>query len=353
MPEFRNQPETGHGIVPFAPQWRVLKQRARIIELLTMTPSRIIAFVFSGLFVLVLSVSAWAATAVPAGNRNATQPEIPRDAVIRTQQTNDTFEGKFQKVLRLFENDKKLISKIQKTAKRYDIDPVHMIGAIVGEHTYNVDAVDQLQAYYVKALAYAETRIRFEHNGESVSKFVRRPEFASCDGLRDSYTLWTCREEVYNAVFRGKSHPDQSFGKTFFQPLFAGQTFGLGQLNPLTALMMSDMAKKQGRQRKLDVRKPSVIYQTIMDPDKSLHYMAAVLRTAMDDYQNIAGFDISNNPGITATLYNLGGTKARATALAQENQKRSASGKSLKLPEENYYGWLVNNRIDTLRGLLN
>lgn len=318
-----------------------------------MTPSRILAFICSGLLVLALSVSAWAVTAVPAGNRNTTQPEVPRDAVIRTQQTKDTFEGKFQKVLRLFQNDRKLISKIQKTAKRYDIDPVHMIGAIVGEHTYNVDAVDQLQAYYIKALAYAETRIRFEYNDESVTDFVERPEFASCAELRDSYALWTCREDVFNAVFRGKSHPDQSFGKTFFQPLFAGQTFGLGQLNPLTALMMSDMARSHGRQRRLDVRKPSLIYQTIMDPDKSLHYMAAVLRTAIDDYQTIAGFDISNNPGITATLYNLGGTKARATALAQENQKRSASGKSLKLPEENYYGWLVNDRIDTLRGLLN
>ena len=29
-----------------------------------------------------------------------------------------------------------------------------MIGAIIGEHTYNVDAMDTLQGYYVKALAY-------------------------------------------------------------------------------------------------------------------------------------------------------------------------------------------------------
>lgn len=318
-----------------------------------MTLSRFIAFVSSGILLLVLTVSAWAVTAVPVGNRNAKQPEVPRDAVIRTQQTNDTFEGKFQKVLRLFEKNRKLVSKIQKTAKRYDIDPIHMIGAIVGEHTYNVDAVDQLQAYYVKALAYAETRIRFEHKGESVTDFVKRPEFAPCKKYGDSYSLWTCREDIYNAQFRDKSHPNQSFGKTFFQPLFAGQTFGLGQLNPLTALMMSDMARSKGRQRKLDVRKPSAIYQTIMDPDKSLHYMAAVLRTAIDDYETIAGFDISNNPGITATLYNLGGTRTRATALAQENKKRSASGKKPKLPEENYYGWLVNDRIDILRGLLN
>lgn len=323
-----------------------------------MMPFRFLSAGLSALFVLILTASAWAVIALPAGNLNATQPEIPRDAVIRTQQTGDTFEGKFEKVLRLFQNDPDLISKIRKTAERYQIDPVHMIGAIVGEHTYNVDAVDQLQSYYVKALAYAETRIRFEYEGEDVSEFISRPEFAACHGFTDSYSLWTCREDVFNAVFRGqsvagKAYPDQSFGKTFFQPLFAGQTFGLGQLNPLTALMMTDMARSYGRQRKLDVRKPSDIYQTIMDPDKSLHYMAAVLRSAIDDYQQIAGFDISNNPGITATLYNLGGTRGRAVALARENQRRQAAGEPLKMPEENYYGWLVNDRIATLRALLN
>lgn len=319
---------------------------------------RVLSGALAAICLSAFATTALAVTQVPAGNRNSAQPDIPRDAVVRTRQTGETFEGKFEKVMRLFQNDPKLIKKIKKTAQRYGIDPVHMIGAIVGEHTYNVDAVDQLQSYYVKALAYAETRIRFQHDGEDVLKFVKRPQFGRCKSLKDSYSLWTCREDVFNAEFRGKSvdgsaFPNQSFGKTFFQPLFAGQTFGLGQLNPLTALMMSDLARKQGRQRKLDVRRANQIYQTIMDPDKSLHYMAAVLKTAIDDYQQIAGFDISGNPGITATLYNLGGSRARAQTLARENKQRSASGKRTKMPEENYYGWLVNNRIDTLRGLLN
>lgn len=300
---------------------------------------------------------AYAATTVPPGNRNATQPEIPRDAVIRTRQTGDTFEGKFQTVLALFENDPRLVRKIKKTAQRYEIDPIHMVGAIVGEHTYNVDAVDQLQAYYVKALAYAETRIRFAYEGENVTKFVERPEFSACGDLKDSYALWTCREDVFNTTFRGQTvagirYPDQSFGKTFFQPLFAGQTFGLGQLNPLTALMMNDTARKYGRQRRLNPRDANAVYQTIMDPDKSLHYVAAVIRTAIDDYEQIAGLDISDNPGVTATLYNLGGSRDRARALAAANKSRRAKGQRAKLPQENYYGWLVNDRLETLRALL-
>ena len=31
-----------------------------------------------------------------------------------------------------------------------------LAGAIVGEHTYNVDGLDSLQGYYVKAAQYAE-----------------------------------------------------------------------------------------------------------------------------------------------------------------------------------------------------
>ena len=88
-----------------------------------------------------------------------------------------------------------------------------------------------------------------------------------------------------------------------------------------------------------------------MDPDSTLIYMAAVLRNSIDVYRRHAGFDISANPGLTATLYNLGNVKYRALALAAKNRKRRAGGKKLQLPEENYYGWLVNEKIGELRKL--
>ena len=50
-----------------------------------------------------------------------------------------------------------------------------------------------------------------------------------------------------------------------------------------------------------------------MDPDLTLPYVAATLRNRIDAYRDIAGFDISQNPGITATLYNVGNPEARAT----------------------------------------
>ncbi|TGP41615.1 DUF1402 family protein, partial [bacterium M00.F.Ca.ET.229.01.1.1] len=94
-----------------------------------------------------------AATLVPAGNRNAEQPDIPGASSRRTQATNTTFQAKYRKVYALLQNDADLRAKIKKAASAYGIDPLHIVGAIVGEHTYNVDAYDRLQTYYVKAIS--------------------------------------------------------------------------------------------------------------------------------------------------------------------------------------------------------
>ena len=42
---------------------------------------------------------------------------------------------------------------------------------------------------------------------------------------------------------------------------------------------------------------------------------------------------------------------ARAHALKAENDQRRAAGEEMKLPEENYYGWLVNEKLPELQAL--
>ena len=300
--------------------------------------------------------TALALTVVPEGNRNADQPGVPGGSVKRTKANKTSFDAKYQKVLALLRNDSKLRSKIKQISAQYGISPLHMAGAIVGEHTYNVDAYDRLQTYYVKALSYVSSDLTFEANGEKVSDFIDRPEFAKCSAASGSEALWTCRERVWNASFRGKTvdgldWPNDRFSAVFFQPFYAGQTFGIGQLNPLTALMMSDRVSQTSGLPKLDVNKPNDVYKTIMDPDLTLPYMAATIKNAIDAYRKIAGFDISNNPGLTATLYNLGDPEARAAALKAENDRRLAAGDPEKMPEENYYGWLVNEKLADLNAL--
>lgn len=307
------------------------------------------------LIALLLTV-AWAAsstgpvmamTIVPEGNRNAVQPKIPGASVRRTRAGRTTFDDKYDKIRDLLATDKALIGKIKSTAAAYRIDPIHMVGAIVGEHTYNVDAYDRLQSYYVKAAAYAGNAFRFAYDGETIAEFLDRPQFSACDRKSDSYALWNCREGIWEKSFRGrkvdgKSYPDNRFSAVFFQPFYAGQTFGLGQVNPLTALMLSDMVSRTSGYSKLDENDAGEVYEAIMDPDKSLAYMAANIRRSIDDYKSIADVDISRNPGITSTLYNTGGSAQRAAAL------KARGG----LPEENYYGWLVNDKIAELKSLL-
>lgn len=307
------------------------------------------------LIALLLTV-AWAAsstgpvmamTIVPEGNRNAVQPKIPGASVRRTRAGRTTFDDKYDKIRDLLATDKALIGKIKSTAAAYGIDPIHMVGAIVGEHTYNVDAYDRLQSYYVKAAAYAGNAFRFAYDGETIAEFLARPQFSACEGKSGSYALWNCREGIWEESFRsrkvdGKSYPDNRFSAVFFQPFYAGQTFGLGQVNPLTALMLSDMVSRTSGYSKLDENDAGEVYEAIMDPDKSLAYMAANIRRSIDDYKSIADVDISRNPGITSTLYNTGGSAQRAAAL------KARGG----LPEENYYGWLVNDKIAELKSLL-
>lgn len=311
-----------------------------------------------GLVVAALMVSPFAnaETMVPPGNRNAEQPDVPGASTRRTSAGNTTFARKYQKVYSLLANDAKLRATIKQTSAAYGIDPVHMVGAIVGEHTYNVDAYDRLQTYYVKAAAYLSNSLAFKYKGEDVSDFIQRPQFQTCAGEKGSFDIWTCRERVWNADFAGKTvdgraYPKNRFSAVFFQPLYAGQTFGLGQLNPLTALQMSDIVTRVSGMPKLDASDANAVYDTIMDPDKSLPYMAATIRKSIDAYRQIAGFDISGNPGITSTLYNLGNPEARAASLRAENAKRKAAGQEPRFPEENYYGWLVNEKLPELEAL--
>ncbi|WP_029874582.1 DUF1402 family protein [Rhizobium leguminosarum] len=302
---------------------------------------------------LVNSAPAFAMQTVPAGNRHAEQPDIPGASIRRTKGTKSSFDLKYEKVHELLATDRELMSKIRKISSAYGINPIHVVGAIVGEHTYNVDAYDRLQAYYVKAASYAGESFRFSYDGESVDEFVARPQFSECKGKSDSYTLWSCREDVWETDFRGKtvggtSFPNNRFSAVFFQPFYAGQTFGLGQVNPLTALMLSDLVTRVSGYPKLNEKSAGSVYRAIMDPDISLAFVAASIRRSIDDYKEIAGMDISGNPGLTATLYNVGNSRQRAAALAAKNRGAGAT----VWPEENYYGWLINDKLDELKGLL-
>ncbi|UVK45067.1 DUF1402 family protein [Mesorhizobium sp. AR07] len=298
------------------------------------------------------AMQAGAMAVVPPGNRSETQPTVPDASATRTRAFKTTYEEKYEKIIALLKREKKLVAHIKEVAAAYDIDPVHIVGALVGEHTYNVTAVGSVQTYYVKALSYSGLDFAFRYKGVPVQSFVERPEFAACAQAKGSAALWSCRDDVWIQHFRGKTvdgvaYPAMTFQQAFFQPFFAGQTFGLGQISPLTALEVTDLVNKVSGYDRLTPDHPQAIYRDVMDPDRSIVYIAAIVRDAIDAYKE-QGFDISGNPGVTATLYNVGQPRRRAAEL----RAAVASGKQAKLPVENYYGWLVNDKLDELRALL-
>ncbi|WP_244278333.1 DUF1402 family protein [Pseudovibrio sp. Ad26] len=289
---------------------------------------------------------------VPSGNRLQSQPTIPSASATRTKAFKRTYEKKFQRILKVLKREGRLIKNIKKVASLYNIDPVHILGAIVGEHTYNYDSLDSAQGYYMKALQYARIPISFQHDGEKVWSFVERPQFNTCRRAETSNSRWRCYELVWNTRFMGKTigavrYPQEPFHRAFFRPMFAGQSFGLGQITPLTALKMNDMVSSISGLPKLSSKDASGLYKTVMNPNKSIHYTAAVLRDAINAYKKVANVDISENPGLTSTLYNLGNPWERA--ISYRNKRRMTPA---HLPRENYYGWLINERIDELQAIL-
>jgi Protein of unknown function (DUF1402) len=297
---------------------------------------------------------------VPPGNRSQKQPKIYSGSRLLTAMRNTgSFNDKYQRVYAVFANNPKLVARIKQVSARYGIDPIHVIGAIVGEHTYNIDTFDTLQDYYVKALQYAgNTTLTFSYKGQTAAQLFAMPQFAKCEQMKNTYEKWDCRQTVWNRQFmgkfvNGKLYTKDRLHRVFFKPAFGGQTFGFGQLSPVAALMVTDVTHSKAGLPLLSIDDPSQVYEQIMSPDTSLDYVAANIRVEIDMYKQIAGFDISQNPGITATLYNLGDAATRARELKAENDQRISQGKAPVYPQENFYGWLVNDKEAELRALVN
>jgi hypothetical protein len=319
---------------------------------------------------LALSASPWPAASaekapptsaiiVPGDYHAKSQPKLFAGAILLTAiRDSGSYEDKYRQVYKLLATDKKLIEQIKKVAGLYQIDPLHIIGAIVGEHTYNIDVVNTLDTYYVKALEYASDHsLVFEYQGEKASDLFKRPQFAGCDALKSDYEIWDCRETVWNRSFFGKLldgrlYPHDRLHRVFFRPMYSGQSFGLGQLSAVVALSVTDVVHKRSGLPLLSIDNAPQVYQQILNPDTNIHYIAAEIRASIDEYKKVAGFDISQNPGLTATLYNLGHSASRAAQLRALNDQRAVKGEPPQYPQENFYGWFVNEKLPDLRKLL-
>lgn len=84
----------------------------------------------------------------------------------------------------------------------------------------------------------------------------------------------------------------------------------------------------------------------------NLEYAAALLAEARVAYRDLAGFDIAGNPGVLATLYQLGSPAVRARRLAEQNDQRRARGERILPPQVNAYGAFVNRHAGEIATIL-
>ena len=296
---------------------------------------------------------------IPASYHAKTQPPVAVQSFMLTlMQQGGNWDDKYRNVMKLLAADNKLMVNIKKAARIYGVDPVNIVGAIVGEHTFNMNVFDTLQDYYVKALQYVNNKsLTFSYQGELASDFFKRPQFAACEAMKANYDKWDCRETVWNRQFFAKSVGAKGWlidrlNRVFFAPAHAGQTFGVGQIGPVAALMVTDLVHKKSGFPLLSIDNAPQVFSQIMSPDASMHYIAASIRVYIDSYKAIAGFDLSQNAGLLATLYNLGDAVTRASDLKTLNDQRAQKGLPPQYPQENFYGWFVNEKVGDLRKLV-
>lgn len=247
--------------------------------------------------------------------------------------------------------------EIIKAAQIYNIDPVHILAAIMGEHTFNVDLLDSLQTYGVRLKVWKSFFSKEQHPFLEISHC---PEMNICSNASSEAERWDCYSATWERKFRGKMACDKDFTQknsslmmTFFDPRGVGKTYGFGQMGPILILSLTDRVSQASGFPFLKLEDIEEVYKAALDPRITIHYIAAQIATSIEIYKIEAGFDISQNPGITATLYNLGLTKNRARSLKSANQKQIRANQSISVPQVNYYGWLINYKEAELRNFLN
>lgn len=174
---------------------------------------------------------------------------------------------------------KELRDPIKSISEKFEVDPRAVAGGILAENTMNVQVDDDIQEWLVKLRITPAARI---------------------------------------------------LGKTF--------SIGLGQINVSTAQSVESLAAKIEKRK---VRSANEIAEALLTPEGAFTYAAAIVRTAQDDYKG-HGIDISKDPDILVTLYNLGGSKEKAQHAARNRQK----------PRPNYFGFFVNQNLDLLSDTL-
>ena len=154
---------------------------------------------------------------IPKGNTLKEMPAIPEISLGRhaaglmsSEYKNNSlayYKSRYQytvnKLLKNYTNDDfKIKDEIIKVAKIYEIDPIHIFSAIVAEHVFNFDLMDNLQEYSVKLVQWKT----FFTNGDDhpFLKITQCSEMKACTEKTTENERWQCYIHTYESQFKSK-----------------------------------------------------------------------------------------------------------------------------------------------------
>lgn len=205
---------------------------------------------------------------------------------------------------------------VRRVASDFEVSPVALGGVVAAERTLLTGRVDAL--------------------GEELFRAV-------LGSLRENdLERWVAEQErSYRAAMPGPAQ--RGIRNPYLWTLGPAQvSFRLAlQYEPVVAARL-DRAPRNVKQ----------VLDAVTSVPGNLEYAAALIAEAQAAYRDLAGFDIRGNPGVLATLYQLGSPALRARRLAEENAERRARGERVQLPQVNVYGAFVNRHAAEIAAIL-
>jgi hypothetical protein len=232
-----------------------------------------------------------------------------------------------------------LLEEAVKLSKVFQIDPLHILGPIVGENTFNGFIDRTIQDSYHKMFQKSD----IEKMSERMSVLASQIETEKCLSA-DISNYWKWRCVIFYSSMANNSNGDLI--RSFYSISKSG-SFGLGQIQPFLLWSLNDIVAEKTSYQRFDIRNMEKPMRIIFNNKEMLAYVAANAVMSIQVYKLIAGVDISQNPGLTTTLYNVGDEYKRAYMLNQVRLRNPDV-----MPQVNYMGWYVNQYESTLRSYL-
>lgn len=204
---------------------------------------------------------------------------------------------------------------VRRVATDFEISPVALGGVVAAERTLLTGRVDALGEELFRAVLGSLPEDDLRRWVDEQERVYRDAAPGSRHGIRNPY-LWT---------------------------------LGPAQVSFRLAVQFEPVVAERLERPPRNVKQ---VLDAVTSVPGNLEYAAALIAEAQAAYRDLAGFDIRDNPGVLATLYQLGSPAVRARRLSEENAARRARGHPVQPPHVNAYGAFVNRHAMEIAAIL-